>query len=289
MSGLETGPIRRVLLALDAAGPGPATLDAAAGLAFRLDAELAAVLVEEADLLRATALPSSRHLALPGGERLDLDAVGAGVRASADRARSLLEAAAARRQVRWSFQAMRERAVRELLETGGAEELLVVERPRDRLAGMGGLTGLLGAATAGTRPVLVLGPAMRPGGARPGGRVSVVWDESESAAAALDLALRICRGVAEGPSLLVAAAHLAEAERLAGAAAPRAGRWLSWRWAGGSTPGDLLRSLPLDAVLVVGAGSPAAGGASGRARLLREARGPVLLVRRPDAPAPLPG
>jgi hypothetical protein len=43
-------------------------------------------------------------------------------------------------------------------------------------------------------------------------------------------------------------------------------------------PGDLVRALPLDAFLVVDARIPAVGGPAGRDRLLRAARGPVLLL-----------
>jgi hypothetical protein len=109
-------------------------------------------------------------------------------------------------------------------------------------------------------------------------RLSVLWDGSAAAGEALDLALAIAGGARGEPRLLVAAADLREAERLAGEAVPRAGRWLPWGWAGGAGPAELARALPLDAVLVVASGSPAAGGVSGRERLLAAASGAVLLV-----------
>jgi hypothetical protein len=107
----------------------------------------------------------------------------------------------------------------------------------------------------------------------------VVWDATEPARAALDLALRLAAGTGAAPRLLVAAPDLREAERSVARAGRRPGpAWLPWRWAGGAMPGDLVRALPPDAFLVMATGCPAVGGRAGLERLLRATRGPVLIL-----------
>ena len=256
--------VRRVVVAISAGAPAREILEPAAGLAARLGAELEALLVEEAAQLRASRLPVAL-LGLPGGWSLDPATLGAGLRAAAERARRLVEAAAARDRLRWSFRVVGEAAAAEALRAPEGQ-IAVVEVPGTALP--------WDEAAAPPRAVLLVRPTRRPAGLR----LAVVWDASEAAAGALDLALAISGGARPEPRLLVAAADLREAERLAGEAVPRAGHRLPWAWAGGPGPADLARALPPDATLVVGRGSPAAGGVSGRARLLAAAPAAVLLV-----------
>jgi hypothetical protein len=266
---------RRVVVAIDAGAPAREILDAAVGLAARLGAELEALMVEQADQLRAARLPVAL-LALPGGWALDPATLASGLRTAAERVRRFVEEAATREQLRWSFRVVGERAAAEAVQ-GGAGEIVVVERTWPPPSGARAEPGAAGWPGA-PRAVLVVRSAARRRPPSPRLRLSVLWDGSAAAGEALDLALAIAGGARGEPRLLVAAADLREAERLAGEAVPRAGRWLPWGWAGGAGPAELARALPLDAVLVVASGSPAAGGVSGRERLLAAASGAVLLV-----------
>jgi hypothetical protein len=263
-----------VLLPLDAAAPVREALEAAVGLAARLGAELEATLVEGPDLRRAVGLSSSRHVALAGGAALELGAAAAGLRAVAGRVRADLERAAGREGLRWTLRVLEERAAREAV-AGRGGDLVVVARADTWRARPGEPAGSRDPA-AGMTSFLVLGPRRR---ARTAERVWVLWDASAPAQVALDLAQHLTAEGREGPRLLVAATDLGAAERLAGGARSHAGRGgLAWRWAGGTGTGDVLRAFPIDAVLVVAAASPAAGGAEGRRRLLNGAQGPVLLL-----------
>ena len=263
---------RRVVVAIDAGAPAREIIEPAVGLAVRLGAELEALLVEQAAQLRAARLPVAL-LALPGGWALDPAILGTGLRAAAELARRVVEEAAARERLRWTFRVVGEAAAAEAVR-GGAGEIVVVARLR-----AGGFADQAPPLEGtGVRAVLLVRPAARRAARAPRLRLSVVWDASAAAGAALDVALAIAGGARGEPRLLVAAADLREAERLAGEAVPRAGRPLPWAWAGGEGPADLARALPLDAVLVVGTGSPAAGGVRGRERLLAAASGAVLLV-----------
>jgi hypothetical protein len=266
---------RRVVVAIDVGAPAREILHAAVDLAARLRAEVEALVFEPAAQLRAAGLPIAL-LALPGGWAVDPATLGAGLRAAAERARRIVEEAAARERLRWSFRVVGEAAAAEAVR-GGAGQIVVVERPHGR-GPWAGAEPAHGGAPGASRAVLLVRPAARERAALLPFRLSVVWDGSVPAGEALDVALAIAGGAGSEPRLLVAAADLREAEGLAGAAFPRAGRWLPWGWTGGAGLAGLARALPLDAVLVVGSESPAAGGFRGRARLLEAARGPVLLV-----------
>ena len=81
--------IRRIVFALDAASDSADSLEAAAELAERLHAELVGVFVEDANLLRLTALPFVREINLASGQwqSFDPEAVERDMRARAARAR----------------------------------------------------------------------------------------------------------------------------------------------------------------------------------------------------------
>jgi hypothetical protein len=191
------------------------------------------------------------------------------------RARSELQRAA-RGRLRWTLRVVEEAAEAEAA-LGARECLLVVDRTAWARRS-GALEGEPGTAP-GERCVLVTGAMQLQRTGRAGAPPWVVWDASAAARAALDLGLRLAAGTGAAPRLLVAAPDLREAERSAGrAAAHAAPTWLPWRWAGGASPGDLVRALPPDAFLVVATGCPAVGGRAGRERLLRATRGPVLIL-----------
>jgi hypothetical protein len=262
-----------VLAALDAAAPARETLQAAAALAARLHADLEALLFAAPELRRVMGLASTRHVALPGGAALAPEAVTRGLEAAILRMREEVERAATRARLRWSLRVL-EREADAGAALAAAESLLVLDRASwaSRAAALEEEL----APSAGRR-VLVLGAPGRAPPAAP--RVWAVWDASEPARAALDLARQVSAGTGQPARLLVAAGDLREAERRAAQARGASGpEELPWRWAGGGTLGDLVRALPTDAFLVVATGSPAVGGRAGRERLLRAAGGPVLLL-----------
>lgn len=271
--------IRRVLLALDAAAPGRDALEAAAALAARLDADLQALLVEDPVLRRAVGQPA-RHLALLGGALLAEGAVAAGLEAVARSVRADLERVAARARVRWSLRVVEEPDAPGAM-AGGRESLLVLERATP-------FGSRVPAAEPGEPPVLVLGPTARRGRPPLPDPIWTVWDASEAARQALELALQLAAGGRATLQLLVAAPDLRAAERLVEEGRALTGRAsMGWRWTGGPSLGDLVRAFPVDALVVVASASAEAAGPGGRERLLQAAPGPVLLVGR-ATPAPPP-
>lgn len=98
----------RILLALDAAAHDPAAIDILGEIARELDAELAALIVQDVDLLRLARLPFAREFgAFTASERsLDTARLGAAIRACALRVEQglsdILEARAARLTLRFA-------------------------------------------------------------------------------------------------------------------------------------------------------------------------------------------
>ncbi|MDD3762033.1 MAG: hypothetical protein PHP86_01920 [Nevskiales bacterium] len=121
--------VRRVVLALEAAPPDPATLELALGLARRLDAELAGTLVADEALLRAASLPRMTELsAHPALERsLDRSALSRSLRLQAERLRELLARRAPAAGVRWSVSGTQP-SLADLVTAPVAGELLVLGR-----------------------------------------------------------------------------------------------------------------------------------------------------------------
>lgn len=109
MTGREPEPIRRILLALDAVAHSPQLLDTASRLAARLDAELHALFVEDANLLRLAGLPFAREVRLTSAttRKLQNPEMERALRAQATRAQQALAVAAGRMNVRWSFRVTR--------------------------------------------------------------------------------------------------------------------------------------------------------------------------------------
>jgi hypothetical protein len=122
--------VRRVLLAIDATAEACDVLERVAFLATRMQAELAALFVEDAALLRAASLPSAREVGFPSAVRHTMDAASLtrDLHLSARRAEASLAAVAARQRTRWSFRVARGSVGTELLAAAGRGDLLVLER-----------------------------------------------------------------------------------------------------------------------------------------------------------------
>lgn len=97
--------LRRVLLALDAAGPSPSAISFAVKLAARFDADLDTMLLTQAELARAAALPFASEISLLAGleRRLDSAVMQRSLESLAQRVRTTITEAAGPVRVRWSL------------------------------------------------------------------------------------------------------------------------------------------------------------------------------------------
>lgn len=96
-----------LMIALDSAVVAPAVLEVSAALVRSRRMELHAVFVENAQALRAAALPFTRALSGASWEPLELTGVEQMLRANAARVRELLAAFAERFEVEWSLDVVR--------------------------------------------------------------------------------------------------------------------------------------------------------------------------------------
>lgn len=179
--------IRHILVALDASADSAAALEAAAGLAALLGAELHGLHVEDVNLLRLPGLSLTTEIDLLTGEPRPLAAemLERHLRRRAERARRALEQVGRRTRVRWTFRTARGRVAAELL---AAEADLVTLGVRGHSLRRGpGSTAreLLEGARA---PVLLLRR-----GARLGRTVHAVHDGSPAARRAVRVATDLAR------------------------------------------------------------------------------------------------
>jgi hypothetical protein len=127
---------RRILLALDAAAHDPAAFEVLAQVAHELDAELAALIVQDIDLLRLSRLPFARELgALTALERtVDERQMGAALRARAQRTGERLAAALAAHAARLSLRHVEGKIVPQTLAAAaGSDFVLFGARRAERL------------------------------------------------------------------------------------------------------------------------------------------------------------
>ncbi len=188
--------LRRILVALDSAPQSSRSLESGAELAARLEAELFGLFVEDADLLRAAAVPLTRHVNLLTGvaDVLDSVATEAQLARTAEAARARLEAVATKRRVRWSFTTVRGAMHAELETATGEADLLVIRGAtalRDRDLS-------LRAQRAGA--VLVIPP-----GTQLSHPVSVCIDDSPGAVDALQLGATLAAGGDADMEILISA------------------------------------------------------------------------------------
>lgn len=189
-----SGPTLRVVLAPRATLDARRLLDEAAALAQALDAELAALFVEESDLLRCVALPFSVEVGLVSGavHPADLEATRRLLARSADELRALVAETAAALGLPWSFAVTRGDLLLEALTAATAAPVLLAP-PR------GGVRQVKGTPPArwGRMAVAVLADAPpEAAGGQPA--------EAESAARAWATAVRFAGGRPE----VVARIHL---------------------------------------------------------------------------------
>jgi hypothetical protein len=181
-------PIRRILLMLDADGEQLDALESVARLALALDAELEALFVEDADLLRLAALPFAREMGMASAQRRPLrnDDMERALRAQATRAQIAVASVTVPVRVRWSFRVTRGQVVAQVTEAALTADLITLAlggEPAQRLRSRAVVRGML-ASTA--RPLLVL-----PAGSRLQAPILVIYDGSAAGQRALQLAQQL--------------------------------------------------------------------------------------------------
>jgi hypothetical protein len=161
--------LRHILLGLDAVGPSPSAISFAVALAVRFEAELQTMLLIQAGLGRAAALPFATEISLLAGleRRLSAPLMRRSLESLTERVRVTVAQLADPAQVRWSLQSV---------EWSDWEGLLV--QP------MEGRLFVLGRAGDHVTVHRRAHPPAKPG-------VCVVYDESPSGRAALDIALAL--------------------------------------------------------------------------------------------------
>jgi nucleotide-binding universal stress UspA family protein len=142
----------RIVVAFDETPLGELALEAAAGLASALNAELAGLFVEDVELMRMAELPFARELGLISAATRPLGTsdVERAFRLQAERTRALLEEVASAFDLRWSFQVVRGQALAAALQYLSDVDVVVFGKGAHgyvaRSMGIRPLAGLLGSA-----------------------------------------------------------------------------------------------------------------------------------------------
>jgi hypothetical protein len=199
-----SGPIRRVVMRLDAAADSRSAIATAAGLAARAGAPLHGIFVEDEELLHLAALPFARQVSPGiGGERLTVAMAELHQRSAAEHARAELSAMAARHDVEPSFEVVR--ATSDIALAGAAEVDLVVAGAFNRpIAGHFRVSCRWWSSIEGApAPVLLVHHAWN------GGSVAAVLrDRGEEAARLLHAAVQVAR-ISESSLIIIGPPTLA--------------------------------------------------------------------------------
>jgi nucleotide-binding universal stress UspA family protein len=126
----KTDKVRRIIMALDTASSVLPAIEAAAGLALGLNAELAGLFIEDERLLRFAGLPFAREFGFASARSRPLApaAVERALRAQAEQLRRLLAEMAERLSIAWTLEVVRGEVPRSVLARAGAADLLVLGR-----------------------------------------------------------------------------------------------------------------------------------------------------------------
>ncbi len=151
--------IQRILVALDASTHSLAALQAAAGLAAALQAELIGLFVEDENLLHLAGLPFAHEVLSPSAtrQRMSSHKMEQQLRLQAWQARQALEAAAERVNARWHFRIIRGQVTDSVLKAALEADLLALGRVSRPLSPRTRLGSTARAASTGTnRSVLIV-------------------------------------------------------------------------------------------------------------------------------------
>lgn len=126
----EAEKVRRIVVALDTASSVLPVIEAAAGLALGLNAELAGLFIEDERLLRFAGLPFAREFGFASARSRPLApaSVERALRAQAEQLRRLLAATAERLSLAWTLEIVRGEVPRSVLARASASDLLVLWR-----------------------------------------------------------------------------------------------------------------------------------------------------------------
>lgn len=119
--------LRRIVVGLDAGPRDRTTLEAAAQLAARMQAELVGLFVEDIDLLHLAGLPFAREVGYPSAalRPLDVAAMERALRATAQEVQRTLAAIAGRAPLSWSFRIARGAVMTELRAAAAEGDIVV--------------------------------------------------------------------------------------------------------------------------------------------------------------------
>lgn len=154
----DTMQIKRIIVALDASAHSQAAMDAAAGIAELLEAELIGVFVEDINLVRVAQLPFVREVQFPVARVAEIDEprMEGQLRELAAQVRRQLRDAASHHNVRWSFRVQRGRVATELLSAALEADLLALGRSGRSLVGASRLGSTVRTAVAESRGSLLI-------------------------------------------------------------------------------------------------------------------------------------
>jgi nucleotide-binding universal stress UspA family protein len=204
--------IRRILVALDASYHSLAALEAAAELAASMEAELQALFVEDANLLRLAGLPLAREIRYPFviPVRLDRARMERALRAQAAQARQALARASEERHIKWSFRVVRGEVAPEVLAAAMEADLLTLGKASRPLT-LRVRLGSTARAAAARAPCCVL-LLQRDVGIR--SPVLVTYDGTPSTQQALTMAARLAQKHGGDLTILIIADAPHAAQRL---------------------------------------------------------------------------
>ncbi len=273
--------IRRILVALDASTHSLAALDAAAGLAASLGAELIGLFVEDENLLHLAGLPFSREVSSSSAtsQPMSTDKMEQALRLQASQARHALERAAERVRARWSFRIVRGQVTASVLTAALDADLLAlgrVSRPVSRRSRLGSTARA--ASIEIKRSVLLMQH-----GSELNYPVLITYDGSPPSRQALTAAAQLAQASAADLVVLILSATEEEHQSLMGEVKERVSEYnLSTRYhrLRQATVNNLARIIKAaqDCVLVLGGDNPLLR-AEAIQELLDETDCPVMLVR----------
>jgi len=191
--------IRRILVALDASTHSLAALEAAAGLAASLQAELIGLFVEDENLVHLAGLPFAHEVRSPSAVRqpMSSDKMEQELRLQASQARRALQEAAERVQAKWRFQTVRGQVTASVLNAALEADLLAmgrVSRPLSSQSHLGSTARAVSVRTKGSVLLMQQGSDL----SYP---VLVTYDGTPAARQALATAARMAK--ASGDNLTV--------------------------------------------------------------------------------------
>lgn len=207
---------RRILVAFDASAGSRAALEAAAGFALPLEADIEGLFVEDVNLLRLAGLPFARAFAAGGERRLDEVTMRKALRVQAENAERAIAALARELGVPWRFRSVRGNVRAELLAASAGVECIALGTFGERLTHTQLGSTVRAMLKATDRSLLLAAP-----GTRRLGPVACLFDGMPVAARALDRAARLAASTTRQVTVLLAVGDPAEAARQRRAAEKR--------------------------------------------------------------------